>query len=302
VQAYSFTAPNMIAAAFAAIIDRSYLTPRDHELFESHRTSVTRALETRLETIKVEVIGSFARGTAVHGSSDIDLLTVLQKQSVTWGGQLMSSTTVLREVRGALLERYAFTEVGRDGQAVVVAFNDGQHPVDVVPACYSHQGGRYNHPIFLIPDGTGGWMHTSPTSHSRFIRDGDTDAGGQLKYTAQIFKYWRDTRTSPVPLSAFHVELLLAEERLCVGARSYSAIMRDVLALLSNRRGSALHDPVNVSALIPLSGTASKRDQALGTIDAAARHADAALIAERRGDLSEAARQWDIVFNGNFPR
>ena len=34
---------------------------------------------------------------------------------------------------------------------------------------------------------------------------------------------------------------------------------------------------------------------------AAAQHADSALNAEREGTIREALRQWDLVFNGQFP-
>ncbi|MCA9617396.1 MAG: nucleotidyltransferase [Myxococcales bacterium] len=292
---------NPISTSFATLLRRASLTQRDTSLFESHRSSVTRAIETHLDTSKVELMGSFRRGSAIHGSSDIDLLAVLRVGSLRWGGSLKSSATVLAEVRRALLSRYPNSVVGRDGQAVVVSFNDGQHPVDVVPACYAEQGGPYNHPLYFIPDGTGGWMVTSPSSHNRFLAEADSRAGGQLKFTSQLLKYWRGTRATAVPMSAFHLELLIAQERLCEGARSYADVVRDALVVLSNRDGAALHDPVGISGLIPLASTESKCNQAMQSIDAAARHADAALLAERSGDFLEANRQWGIVFNGHFP-
>jgi hypothetical protein len=291
-----------VAEGFATMISRCQLTQRDTDLFSGHRNTVTTALKARLDTVKVEVLGSFARATAIHGASDVDLLLVLSRSALTWSGNLKSSGRALGEVREALRERYPGTSIGRDGQAVVVSFNDGGHPVDVVPACYLEQGGSLNYPLYAIPDGQNGWMQTSPGAHNKFIGDADARSAGKLKYVSQAFKVWRDARSGGVPISAFHVELVLATEAVADGARGYSSIFRDLLIVLARRECAALRDPIGVSGLIAASATEPKRQQAARTILDSARHADAALTAERLGDAREALRQWDIVFNGQFPR
>jgi predicted nucleotidyltransferase len=290
-----------VAVSFSKIVARAQLTSRDVALFDSHRFTIARAIENRLDFSKAEIIGSFARDTAIHGSSDVDLLVVLRKRSLTWGDSLKRSTTVLADVRLALQDRFPGTMVGKDGQAVVVGFNDGQHPVDVVPACYLQQGGPYNHPVYGIPDGAGGWLVTSPSSHNRLVAEADGRAGGKLKYAAQIFKYWRCTRSVVVPLSGFHAELLLAHEGVCEGARSYAEIFRDLLVILSNRGCSALNDPLDISGRIEAAATSAKRAQAVRTVDDSARHADAAVQAESAGNYREALRQWQMAFNDRFP-
>lgn len=290
-----------VAEGFATLIARCQLTQRDLDLFGGHRNTVTTAVKTRLDTVKVDVIGSFARATAIHNASDVDLLLVLSRSALTWGGSLKSSGRALGEVRDALRERYPGTAIGRDGQAVVVSFNDGGHPVDVVPACYVEQGGRLNYPLYAIPDGRNGWMETSPGAHNRFIGDADARSGGKVKYVSQAFKVWRDARSGGVPISAFHVELVLASEGIADGARTYSSIFRDLLVVLARRECAALRDPIGVSGLIAASATEPKRQQAARTVLDSARHADAAITAERQGDTREAVRQWGIVFNGRFP-
>lgn len=290
-----------VADGFATLIARAQLTQRDVDLFTGHRATVTTAVKSRLEVNKVDLIGSFARGTAIHGASDVDLLLVLSRSAVTWGGNLKSSGRVLGDVRDALRDRYAGTAIGRDGQAVVVGFNDGGHPIDVVPACYLEHGGRLNYPLYAIPDGQNGWMQTSPGAHNKFIGDAEARSGGKLKYVSQAFKVWRDARVGGVPISAFHAELVLANEGLADGARSYSAVFRDLLVVLARRECAALRDPIDVSGLIAASATEPKRQQAARTVVDSARHADAALTAEQRGDAREAVRQWGLVFNGRFP-
>jgi predicted nucleotidyltransferase len=290
-----------VAESFTKLIARAQLTQRDNDLFSGHRATVVTALKNRFEVVKADVIGSFARATAIHGASDVDLLLVLSRSAVTWGGNLKSSGGLLGDVRDALRERYSATAIGRDGQAVVVAFNDGGHPVDVVPACYLEHGGRLNYPLYAIPDGRNGWMQTSPGAHNKFIADAEARSGGKLNYASQAFKVWRDSRAGTVPISAFHVELLLANDALADGARSYSSIFTQLLLVLARRECAALRDPIGVSGLIPACATEPKRRLAVRTVLDSARHAADALRAEERGDLREALRQWNIVFNGVFP-
>ncbi len=59
--------------------------------------------------------------------------------------------------------------------------------------------------------------------------------------------------------------------------------------------------PLGVSGNIAACATDAKRQQAHRTVAEAAQHADAGLQSEARDNFREAVRQWDIVFNGEFP-
>ncbi|MEK7477241.1 MAG: hypothetical protein AAB152_16575, partial [Candidatus Coatesbacteria bacterium] len=48
--------------------------------------------------------------------------------------------------------------------------------------------------------------------------------------------------------------------------------------------------------------TPHMRERALQTVGSSLDHAAAAVNAEAGGDLEEAYRQWDIVFNNYFPK
>lgn len=52
---------------------------------------------------------------------------------------------------------------------------------------------------------------------------------------------------------------------------------------------------------IPAVRTESQRERALASVSNSRNHADSARTAEANGDLQEARRQWDIVFNDKFP-
>jgi hypothetical protein len=124
----------------------------------------------------------------------VDLMLVLERDEVRRGDQFKTSTTVLNNVRAQLSDRYLQTDVRRDKQAVVIQFRSNQYPVDIVPAAYHRHGGNSSYPIFIIPDGDGGWLETSPLAHNKFIKDADEVSKGKLKRTAKLIKYWRYCR------------------------------------------------------------------------------------------------------------
>jgi hypothetical protein len=220
---------------------------------------------------------------------------------VRWGGALISSHSTLNKFRSQLLARYNATELGRDGQAIVVDFEDGERPVDVVPAAFigiEEQGFA----TYWIPDGDAGWLKTSPEGHNRFIKQADERSLGKLKNVAKLVKYWRWCRISEIPLSSFYVEMSLAARDIWVGIKTYGECLSQLFSKLSIGQCASLRDPLHVSGLIRAAGTEWKRQRAAAAVMESAFHARRALDAEAEGKTDEAVRQWDSVFNGNFPK
>jgi len=279
------------------------LEPRkaDYDLYESHRNSLTKRLHTDYATNKIELIGSFRRNTAISGSSDIDLLLVLSRSEVKWGDGWKASTTILSNLREQLRDRYWNTYVGIDKQAVTAHFGDGKHPVDIVPAVYDGNGGAWNYPIFFIPDGTGDWMPTSPQAHNKFINDADILSGGKLKQTVKLIKCWRECRTPAIPLNMFYLEMVLAHEEICQAGMSLGLCLNNALAHLANSECEGLDDPVEVSGKIEAANSETKINLVCKSAHTFAGKAFKALSAEEEGDLEEAIRLWNLVFNGYFP-
>jgi hypothetical protein len=156
-------------------------------------------------------------------------------------------------------------------------------------------------PIYYMPDGAGGWMRTSPELHNKFIREANARSGQKLRRTVQLIKYWRECRSPRIPISSFYLDLLIAEQRICEGAKSYSQCLAEAFALLARYRCQAYTDPLGVAEVIDAVKTGGQRDAALRSVSYAHDHASRALMAELRGNHLEACRQWDIVFNGQFP-
>ncbi len=290
-----------IAESFQKLVAKTLLTSASTNAFERHRGEIERRLESSFAVAKFLVIGSFERGSAVAGVSDLDLLVVLKSQELSFAssGALKRSDTVLSKVRDNLLARFPLTEIGRDGQAVAVHFSDGCS-VDVVPAGYVGPL-QTGWPLYRIPDGCGDWMGTAPDTHGRYIRDGDAASGGKLKSVARILKYWAQTREVPLPLSGFHVELLLTQEGTCAPGQTLSKCVEQALGLLAQRECRALQDPCGVSGLIRAASTDAQRDRLYGSVNQSAGWASKACAYEALGNPAEARRYWQMVFNQGFP-
>lgn len=297
-----------VADRFQKLLDSIAVSPRESADYESHRRSVQQAVAAEYPDSECQIMGSHARGSAIGGTSDLDMLARLPLDAVrrsSTSNELVSSNTVLVNLRQRLNARFHATEIGRDGQAVVVSFASGTRDIDVVPAAFAGMvdvpalGAK--RPSYWIPDGVGGWMKTAPSSHNDYIDRADRSARGKLKYTAQLLRHWRRSRSRKVPMLTFHAELVLAQEGTCAAVTSYSRLLADAFAVLARRGGRALQDPLGISGYIQIASTGPKRAEVANALAYAAEHATKAVALEGAGRLSDAYDQWSIVFNGQFP-
>jgi hypothetical protein len=295
-----------VSVRFKKLLDGIQPTDAEVRDYYTHRDTVKARLKVVYPSSDVEVIGSHARGSAIHTHSDLDLLFRLAREDTRWGGQAVSPDTVLNNVRQDLRGAFQSTDTGRDGQALVVRFAGGKFGVDVVPAIFETMkalgpNGKLR-PVHRIPDGGGGWRLTCPSAHGDYIAAADRNSGHKLTGVVQLIKYWRTCRTPHTPLLSFHLELLLASEEVCTVGKSYAECLKDLLVLLEARGLRALQDPVGISGCVVVANSESKRAAALATVQKCAYHARKACDAEVGRDLSEAYNQWNIVFNGAFPK
>ncbi|MFN5029663.1 MAG: nucleotidyltransferase [Burkholderiales bacterium] len=272
--------------------------PAQLEKAKIHQHTVRLRLSKVFDVARVVQIGSHARETAIRDFSDLDLLGVLKRDEARWGGGLVSSATVLARFIDELIGRFPNTAIGRDGMAVAVWFSATQQSLDVVPAIF-HRFDRHR-PVYLIPNGKGDWMETSPEVHDLYFKQADARSQGKLRKVSQLLKWWKFCRASPIPISSFHLDMLLAASGICVGVKSYSQCLYLAFKLLHERGCRGLHDPCGVAGTIYAASTESKWGQLVSAVAYSLDHAQAALAAEAVGDKFEANRQWNIVFNGGF--
>jgi hypothetical protein len=284
------------SASFLKLIDRIQPSVAEVNKEASHFESVRTRMSEAFTVKKFIEVGSFKRGTSISGKSDIDLFCVVSRDDVKWGANTKSSTTVLNKVKEEMAARFRYSTVYKDGPAVVIEFSDAN--VDIVPAFFSRFDGP--RPLYWMPDGNGDWMETSPEAHNKYLTDADATSGGKLKNVARLMKYWCTCRSPRVPLSSFHIELVLASEGICNGVKSYAQCMRELLQSMAARECRGIQDPLRISGIVKCVKTEAQQDSATRSVKASRDHAVTARSNEGLNE-SEAKRQWGIVFNGNFP-
>jgi predicted nucleotidyltransferase len=259
----------------------------------AHANTVKARLLKSFGLRRLMVVGSHSRGTAIRQHSDVDLFAVFTRDEARWGDRYVSSDTLLSKLKADLEARYWQTPVRHDMQAVVVDFGDGCK-VDVVPAVFWEMGAT-KRPIFQMPDGDGQWMPTSPESHNKYIQSANLMSGGKLQRTARLIKFWRECRTPRVPVSSFHIELVLAAEGVCKGVKGYGQSLYEAFQLLASRECRGYRDPLAISGYVRAVKTENHREYALREARYARDHAAWALEAESSRNVREAYRQWNLV-------
>lgn len=286
-----------VSGSFQTLLSRIQPLASEIQAANNHIATIKNRLETVFNVKKAIVTGSAARGSFIRGKSDVDLFIVVARDDLRWGDRYIASTTALDNFRKELEGRFWNSSVYKDVNAVVVDFSDCR--VDVVPAFFAGTTSN-NWPLYSMPDGQGGWMQTCPDLHNAYIAQADKDSGGKLKYTAQLMKFWRECRNPRIPLSSFHIEMVLASDGICKGPKSYALCVRDLLQSIASRDCRAIRDPYGITGNIPCVRTEAQRNSALASVKHSREHAKSACLAEGT-NVSEAKRQWDIVFNQKFP-
>jgi predicted nucleotidyltransferase len=280
----------------------SRIQPLDSELAaaKAHRASVRARLEKAFSVATLQNIGSHCRGTAIRRYSDLDVMVVLRKEVVMWGGKLVSSDTVIQNMLAELRGRFTTSAIRKDGLAAAVAFGSTRQRLDVVPAVFTRFDKGGQRPVYLIPDGDGGWFETSPQAHDRYFAAAQLASGNKLRKVSQLIKAWKHARTASLPIRSFYTDMVLAASGVCVGAKSYGQCLQDFFDVLSRGGCGYLQDPCGIAGRIAATDTEAQRLALVTAVEYASSHAEAALRAQARSDVSEANRQWELVFNGCF--
>lgn len=140
-------------------------------------------------------VGSYGRNTAIHGTSDVDMIfrlpysVYLQYDAHGGNGQ----SALLQAVRTSLRKTYSTTDIGGDGQVVVVAFGDDIR-FDLLPA-FPYADGSFRHPD---SNGGGSWKRTNPKSEIAAIRNRNTDCNRNLIPLCRMMRAWKGKMSVPI--------------------------------------------------------------------------------------------------------
>ena len=133
-------------------------------------------------------VGSYGRKTAIHGTSDVDLIfqlpysVYLQYDAHRGNGQ----SALLQAVRTSVRKTYSTTDIGADGQVIVVSFGDAI-TFELVPAFINRDDS------FTFPDSNGGgsWKKTNPKPEIAAIRTRNADCNGNLIPLCRMMRAWK---------------------------------------------------------------------------------------------------------------
>ena len=139
-------------------------------------------------------VGSYGRDTAIRGVSDIDVIFWLPSDlyekydAYTGNGQ----SALLQSVRASLQKTYSSTDIGADGQVVVVSFTS--MTFEVVPAFVNTDAS------FTYPDANAGgrWRVTNPRPEIKAINDMNLACNHNLKRLCRMARAWKNQHAVPM--------------------------------------------------------------------------------------------------------
>jgi hypothetical protein len=140
-------------------------------------------------------VGSYGRGTAVRGFSDLDIIFILpphleaQYNDYKYNGQ----SELLKAVKQSLQKTYPRTDIGGDGQVVVIQFTDNIK-FEVVPVFEKKDGS------FSYPDSNNGgsWKITNPRPEINMIKINNKLTNGKLIDLCRMARSWRKEWNIPM--------------------------------------------------------------------------------------------------------
>jgi len=286
-------ATRTIEQGFVAFHSR--ITPGGHESGKasSHKASITSRLEDYFNLKQLFYSGSANNGTSVSGHSDADFFAWIPRDKLK-----NDSATSLREIKECLQGRYPNTTIYVDSPAVVLDFGSGDwDTAEVIPADYLKAVGGKN--VYDIPNGTGGWMQSSPSTHNAYVRDENKRLNQKLKPLIRFLKAWKYFRD--VPISSFYLELRATKWMETETSIVYDIDVATIFRKLDLCGLAAMQDPKGISGYVQACSSEANKKDALSKLSTALTRAQKAREAESNGDTRTAFDWWGKVFAGQFP-
>ena len=139
--------------------------------------------------------GSYGRGTAIRGFSDLDMIFQLPYDCYERFDNHIGNgqSALLQEVRRAMQKTYPTSHIGGDGQVVAVAFKD-DITFEVVPA-FLNKDKSYTYPD---SNNGGRWRVTNPLPEIAAIKAMDQSANGNLKWLCRMMRAWKSQWSVPM--------------------------------------------------------------------------------------------------------
>lgn len=150
---------------------------------------------TTSETSHSLYVGSYGRNTAIHGTSDVDMIFQLpysvyeQYDGYSGNGQ----SALLQSVRNSVKKTYSVTNIGADGQIILIPFDDGI-TFELVPV-FVNKDDSYTYPD---SNGGGSWKTTNPKPEIEAIRTRNITCNNNLVPLCRMMRAWKDKWSVPI--------------------------------------------------------------------------------------------------------
>lgn len=242
--------------------------------------------------------GSIGNGTGIRHYSDTDYFASIPVDVLS-----NDSGYFLRKLKGKL--QYTFSStfgIEVNSPAVVIPFGQyASEDIEITPCNFKGMAATPlgNYPRYLIPDGFGGWMASSPQAHNAYVTAVDTKLRGKLKPLIKFIKAWKFMNS--VSLVSFNLELRLTKFLENSVVFAYDETILNIFDHLAKVQLADMRDPMEISGLIPSCKTDSQRTVALSKLSTALSRAEKGYVARQKGKDEEAFHWWNLLFNNQFP-
>jgi Mor family transcriptional regulator len=285
--------PRAVEEGFSTFNSRLVASTTESQAEASHRKSIEPLLKSEFGMTHFFRSGSFGNGTNIHNYSDIDYFACIPRDNLK-----EDSSKTLSEIAEVLRNRFTTTGIRVDSPAIVVPFGkDGTEATEIIPAdLMSTSNGQR---IFDIPNGSSGWMRSSPDAHNSYVREVDNELSGKVKPLIRFLKAWKYHKS--VPISSFYLELLTTKYAAGESTIVYAIDVKNVLEQTWKSKLSEIADPTGTSSNAKPCNTALQQTNALSKLKTAYERAGNALDAEFADQTVKAFYWWDLLFDDEFP-
>jgi predicted nucleotidyltransferase len=217
------------------------LRTTNDELISLRKQSITRRINLDFRGIDSNntysrFVGSYGRGTAIKGFSDVDLLVCLPQKTFEKYNNYIGNgqSALLQEVRNSIRKTYPNSNIGGDGQVVVVEFSDGII-FEVLPAFLSDDLISYT---YADSNNGGKWKKCKPLQEISAINEQNQLYNKKIKHLVRMMKAWK--KKNNVTISGMLLETLVMDfmEKWIYNDKSYfyyDYMTRDFLLFLSEQ-------------------------------------------------------------------
>lgn len=283
-----------VSKSFAAFLERLVPDTEASKRSAAHRLVIEEALREHAGAARWVTAGSARTGTGIKDHSVNDVLVVLPADRIQPG-----SAAVLRWFVGVVAAALPRIEIVPEGSAVVVPFGPGKADRHRLIPARSLEFGQDSDEIFAIPDGSGGWIRTSPGLQGRYLDSQDRRAEAAARPLIRFVKAWK--HFNEVPISSFYLELAATAYVTRQPNVLYTQALSEILHGLWEQQLAPLSDPARVSGSVQPFRHVFHRVAALGALERAVVQIEKARNAAKANRITHAIAAWNRLYNGGFP-